>query len=336
MEKKWYFGIDVSKETLDSTVYRTDAKNLQKDVLRVSNDKSGFKELLKWLKGFSKELSELVICLEHTGYYAVALCEWLEKNEIDYTLLVPLHLKLSMGLVRGKNDQVDAIRIARHGYLHREELKYSKLPDKELQQLKYLMNEREQTVKELTKLKGMEDGIKRATDHSYKRHQRRLKELERDLEEIEQDIKTIIDSADMLKDNYRLLTSIKGVGFVNAVATIIATRNFTIFDDPRKYACYVGVAPFPHSSGSSVRGSTRVSRYSNKQLKVLLTQAARSAIQHDKQLKAYYEKKTAEGKAYGVILNAVKYKIVLRMFSVINRREEYVDSLEYKNATQQK
>jgi len=40
--------------------------------------------------------------------------------------------------------------------------------------------------------------------------------------------------------------------------------------DSRKLACFCGVAPFPHQSGTSIRGKTRVSHMANKKLKTNL------------------------------------------------------------------
>jgi transposase len=88
------------------------------------------------------------------------------------------------------------------------------------------------------------------------------------------------------------------------------------------------VVPFEHSSGSSIRGKTRVSHMANKELKQELTQAARSAIQWDQETKEYAMKKL-ENKHYMVVLNNVKFKLILRMFAVVKRGEKYVD--KYRN-----
>ena len=56
--------------------------------------------------------------------------------------------------------------------------------------------------------------------------------------------------------------------------------------------------------------------------------AARSAIIHDPGLRRYYQRKMKEkggGKeAHGVVvLNAVKFKLILRMFAVVRSGEPY-------------
>ena len=59
----------------------------------------------------------------------------------------------------------------------------------------------------------------------------------------------------------------------------------------RAYACYISVAPFPYSSGTSIRKRTSVSKIGRLELKGILTMAARSAIIHDPELRRYFKRK---------------------------------------------
>ena len=138
---------------------------------------------------------------------------------------------------------------------------------------------------------------------------------------------TIISDDMEVKRNYDLVSSVKGIGLINTINTIVYTNNFKSFETPRQYACYIGVAPFDHSSGTSVRGKTQVSKICRTQQKAELSMAARCAIVHDPGLKRYYQRKMKEkggGKnAHGVVLNAIKFKLILRMFSVVRSGEPY-------------
>ena len=53
-------------------------------------------------------------------------------------------------------------------------------------------------------------------------------------------------------------------------------------------------------------------------------------MSHDSELKEYWQRKKAEGKHAGCILNAIKFKIVLRMFAVVKRGKPYVNTKGYK------
>ena len=120
----------------------------------------------------------------------------------------------------------------------------------------------------------------------------------------------------------------KGIGLVNAVMTIVFTENITSFPSAKAYAVYAGVVPFDHSSGTSIKGRKRVSHLANKEIKSELNQAAKSAINYDPELK-YYAARKLENKPYPVVLNNVKYKLILRMFSLVKRGEKYLEN--YKN-----
>ena len=143
--------------------------------------------------------------------------------------------------------------------------------------------------------------------------------------QVEQEIKQIISSNEAFYQNYRILTSIKGIGPVNAWMTIAYTENFTLFPDARKYAVYIGVVPFANSSGTSLRGKSRVSHIAHKELKQELNQAAKVAIAYDREMGEYAARKLVN-KCYGIVLNNVKFKLILRMFSLIKRQEKYVEN----------
>ena len=68
---------------------------------------------------------------------------------------------------------------------------------------------------------------------------------------------------------YKIITSVNGIGFVTASYILVTTNEFININNPKKYACYSGVVPFEHTSGSSVRGKTRVSHMANKNIKTL-------------------------------------------------------------------
>ena len=142
---------------------------------------------------------------------------------------------------------------------------------------------------------------------------------------IEVEMMKIIAHDEQMKVNYTLITSIKGIGQVNALMTIAYTENFTSFSNPRSYAVYVGVVPFDHSSGTSIQRRKRVSHIANKELKQELNQAARSAMVWDKEMNGYAENKM-KTKCYKIVLNNIKFKLILRMFAVVKKGEMYVEN----------
>ena len=126
----------------------------------------------------------------------------------------------------------------------------------------------------------------------------------------------IIKEDEEMYRNYLHLISCKGVGLVTSVMLIIYTDNFKTWS-AKKMASYCGIAPFYESSGSSVFHKANTGGYSNRRLKGILTQAARSAITHNPTLRQYYLRMKAQGKSYGVILNNVNNKLVHILFSLV-------------------
>ncbi|MCX6328255.1 MAG: IS110 family transposase, partial [Bacteroidia bacterium] len=97
-------------------------------------------------------------------------------------------------------------------------------------------------------------------------------------EAIENEILGLINDDEKLNRIYKIITSVHGIGFVTASYILVTTNEFININNPKKYACYSGVVPFEHSSGSSVRGKTRVSQMANKNINTLLHLAALSTI----------------------------------------------------------
>ena len=324
MKFKWFIGIDISKKTLDATMY--DKASLKKPKhIKVSNNLKGFRELIRWIKKQGSLIKESLISMEHTGVYGNDLAVFLDQKRISYSMVSPLHIKRSLGLTRGKNDKVDSFQISRFCYLHREELQLSKFPSITIQKLRGLINERERIVKmQATEKQVLKELKVQSSGSSNKRVKARLAHFSQDINSIEREIEQIINAEPDIKENYILARSVIGIGMVNAVLFIIYSNNFQGFANARKYACYSGIAPFESSSGTSIRGKTKVSHLANKRIKVNLSNGARSAVQNDPELQLYYKRKAKEGKEHGVIMNAIKFKLITRVFAVVNRGTPFV------------
>lgn len=109
----------------------------------------------------------------------------------------------------------------------------------------------------------------------------------------------------------------------------IRIYNFTRFASARQFACYCGVVPFERTSGTSIHQGNHVSKIANIKIKTYLTQAARSAIMYDQDMKAYYARKAGEGKKDQIIINNVRNKLLQRVFAVVKKKTMFKS--EYEN-----
>ena len=110
---------------------------------------------------------------------------------------------------------------------------------------------------------------------------------------------------------------------------IVVTEGFEKFDNWRKFASYCGTAPFPNTSGSSIRGRTKVSSLANKKIKSLLDLCAKSSIQFNEEMKRYYTERVSRQKNKMSTINIIRNKILARIFAVVKRETPYVDLMKY-------
>ena len=129
---------------------------------------------------------------------------------------------------------------------------------------------------------------------------------------------------------YEIITSVNGIGLITASYILVTTNEFININNAKKYACYSGVVPFEHTSGTSVRGKNRVSHMANKNIKTLLHMAALVSIKMKGDMQDYYDRKVSEGKNKMSILNAIRNKLILRIFACVNQNREYEKIYHYK------
>lgn len=327
-EFNYCIGIDASKKTLDLALINLDDLN-QVEQLCITNNKKGLKELEGWLKTFKIEIHQILFCMEFTGLYNCPLQKYLHEKGAFLWMEMPVRIIRSMGLQRGKNDKIDAKRIALYAARHHED-KIRWIPPTEtreaIQDLIALRNRLINAkitltvpLKELETM-GEKNRSKKIKSHSCKS----IKSLETDIEKVENEIRCLIKKEPDMEKNINLIKTIPGVGPWTALNVVCVTNNFERLKNAKQLACYCGCAPFEHTSGTSVRGRARVSHMANKTLKTLLTMGAVSIINSRNDLSTYYHRKIAEGKNKMSTINAVRNKIIHRIIAVVERQSPYI------------
>lgn len=325
-------GIDVSKLKLDATLLWVSDTNKSKHLV-VSNDKKGISKLNKEIEKAGFEFDKVLINFEDTGVYSLPLCCFFSEKKQDYWMIPAIEIKRSKGISRGKTDKSDSKEIAFYALTHMHKLRLSILPEKDLMKLKILFTEREKLMKALRLMESTKEGHdyipKEVMKEVLKFNAQTIKNLKTMILKIDKKMNQIVGENELLKKQNELIQSIPGVGPMTSIYLILVTKGFQSFDNARQLACYAGVAPFEYSSGSSIRGRTKVSHLADKKLKSLLNMCALNAKKHDMELKHYFERKVAEGKSKMLVLNNVRCKLIGRIFATVQRGTPYVNTQKF-------
>ena len=119
------------------------------------------------------------------------------------------------------------------------------------------------------------------------------------------------------------ITSIPGIGPVTGAVIIAEIADINRFDSPAKLVAFAGIDPAVYQSGNFQATHTRMSKRGSPYLRHALWQAASSSVRFDPQLKAYYQKRRAEGKHHNVILGAVSRRLLNRIFVILKENRPY-------------
>lgn len=330
-----FVGIDVSKSKFDLALIKgQDKDHVIQGVF--DNTHKGIKTMSKFLeKEHHVQLSETIFCMEFTGVYCRPLTNFFVEQDCHVWIEMPVNIIRSLGLQRGKNDRVDAHRIALYAYKNRDDVKLWKPQRDVILQLRDLLALRERLINSQKALTNpieelLAMGAKSAAASVRKNCHKTLSAIKNEIGQIDKNLDDIIKNDPQLKELFQLATSVPGVGKLTALFMICFTNEFSMYTNPKQLACYCGVAPFEHSSGTSVRGRTRVSHMANKVLKRMLHMGAMSVISRDPELRYYYQRKVAQGKNKMLVINAVRNKIIHRLCAVIKRGYGYQSEIIFK------
>lgn len=323
---KHFSGIDVSKDFFDVVILMNGDKN-RPIHNQFQNTNKGLKAFIKWMKTMEVTHDNTLVCLEHTGIYSKLIITHLLAS--DFHIWVEMSLKIirSIGVQRGKNDKVDAERIAYYAMKHEDEAILYKAPGETIEKIRKLLSLRDKltTTKVALKkdIKELETFDKELGKYSKQWQKNTLKGIDKDLDLIEKQLNELIKTDKNLNRVYKLATSVPGIGKITALYLYCFTNEFSQYVTARQLACYCGVVPFEYTSGKSVRGKPRVHHMANKKMKKQLHMCALSAVTYDPEMKEYYTRKVQEGKNKMLVINNVRNKLVHRVCACIRDNRMY-------------
>lgn len=330
-EFRFFVGIDISKKYFDAAVLHYSNPAVAKHQC-FNQSQKGYTLFVNWLMEQGCTLNnEVLICMEHTGIYINGLAEFLVTVKASMWIEMPLKIKRTIGLQRGGDDKLAAINIAQYAYRFKDKATLWKPMDTAIERLRNLVAQRDRLITSLSRLTVPISELEECGNTSQIKELKSLQKtavtgLQKSIKAVEDCIDDLISDDRQICKVVNQVSSVKGIGKQTAVALFVYTRGFTMFQTSKQLACYCGVVPFTKSSGSSVRYKSQVSPYANRKLKKLLHLCAMAALRFDKGLHEYYKRKVAEGKNKMSVINAIRNKLLLRIFAVVRDDRNYVDN----------
>lgn len=328
---KNFVGVDISKTWFDAALIRSaDASKIIHQ--QFSQTPDGYKKMQQWLQQHDVSLhDDTLFCMEYTGIYNTGLVNYLVEQHAQVWVEMPLRIKRAGGLERGSDDRSAACKIAWYALRYHDQAKLWKPADSSIEKIKHLITQRERIITSIKHLTVPAEELKQCgcpqdAKMMEKLQQPAIRALQKTKQGIEALIAKTIKQDEALNNKIQLMQSVSGIGAVTATALLVYTKGFTAFNNAKELACYCGVVPFNKTSGSSIKYKASVSPFANMKLKKLLHLCAMSAIQNDKEMKAYFKRKTAEGKNKMSVINAVRNKLIHRVFAVVRDKRMFEDN----------
>ncbi len=299
-------GIDVSKDTFDA--YSEINGHAQ-----FSNDTKGF-------KAFAKTLGKDHHCvMESTGSYHQCLALFLFESGVTVSIVNPLSIRryIEMKLIHVKTDRSDAYWICSYGKEQSADLRVWRPAKEYVEQCGALMTVSSLLHKQATALKNKLHSLE-SRGHTTGTAVRILRlQLKRTLNEqtkLEAEMERLVREHE--GEMFTHITSVPGIGRKTAMFLIAVTQGFEGFESHRQVIGYLGLAPTERSSGSSVRGTRRISKAGNPLVRNRLFMCSFTACMYNPQCKALYERLVNKGKSKKLALIAVCNKLLKQAFAV--------------------
>jgi transposase len=261
--------------------------------------------------------------LEATGSYSVLVSYLLTQAGVDLSVVNPKqsHHFAKMQLSITKTDNRDAVLLAEYGRVFNPPL-YQMSSDN-LLKMKQKRTLIRQYKKQRTVLVNLQESfaplpIQDTTSQSSL--QTMLAHFETAITQLSGEINQLCQ--DDFNDQFKRLTSIKGISTVTASALIEITNGFRDFSSAKALAKFIGIAPVIYQSGKT--GLTQgICKTGDPYLRSLLYMASWSAIRYNKACREFYERLKTAGKPSKVALIAVCNKLLRQAFAVVRFGQDY-------------
>lgn len=335
--QKQSIGIDISKDTFTACFCLLDQQEHLhfSDVKKFKNDKTGFNQLLRWVRKVKDSALPIRFLMEATGVYYECLAHHLYDIKQEVHVVLPNMSKhyFSSLNIKTKTDELDAKILSRFG-VERTHKKWIK-PNAIYLQLRNLCRYYVQLQEQKTAL----GNIKHSKESSYdvqqlilRSNKKLIKEIDKQITQIKLEIEQLIKQDEKLKNKVDKLLTIKGVG-VLTIATILAeTIGFQYVKNIKQLSSYAGYDVVQRESGTSIKGKTRISKKGNRHIRNALYFPAMVACRYNENLKNTYLR-IIQNKPSKMVGQVAVQRKLLSLIYTLWKKDEIYDNNYTKNSS---
>lgn len=317
-----HVGVDVSKDVLWVAWSGLDEAVVEFDL---PNTTAGVGELLSRVT--AGRIKECRIVVEATGpYSALVVAAAANHPKAQVMRIQPADGKHFAKLVtRAKTDRADARMLLQ--YAQRMTFRPTVLPSADSQRLRSLARhmskviDRRAAVKNQRHAKDIED-----TDAIDWAIEAELTALNAIITQLEAQIDKALEehSDERVAQAHARFHEIKGINTRSVARVLPELMGLPTTLTPRQVVAHCGLDPRPKQSGTARAGTSwNISKAGNARIRRVLYMCTLSAVQHDPAMRAFYNHLLAKGKPKKVAHVAAMRKLVVALWCVYARGEEY-------------
>lgn len=286
-------GIDIAQKELVVSLGRMDQELTLEifDYKVFPNNPKGFTALTQWAEKQVKNDVKIHYVMEATGVYHESLAYYLTDNGSEVSIVLPNKISNFFRTldVNTVTDKTASQAITRFG-LERK-LEVWQKPKKIFRALKQLTRERGQLIADRTVLKNQlhaENAEAFPNQSSVNRINKRIRLIDKQDLEIKAEIGVLVKKDTELVKKINMITTIPGVGKLTAVIALAETNGFELIKSKKQLVSYSGLDVKLKDSGTSIKGTPRISKKGNRHLRKAMHMPALSAMRFNDQHKALF------------------------------------------------
>ena len=332
---KYGIGLDVAAKKFDACI--SVINEVQKTTIvstgSFENTSKGFTIMLKWIDKHCKEIIPAIFLMEATGIYYEQLAWFLYQKEKSVVVILAnkaRKYKEVLGL-KSKTDSIDAKGLAQ--MVCEQHLKCWTPISKGIYQLRLNTRQIERISSHITQFKGQLHAIELCMYRDpviEKMINSNIVLLEKQKLKLEKKVQSIVDADSILKERFKKICKIKGLGTMTLAVIIAETDGFALIENQAQLVSYAGYDIVENQSGNRV-GKTKISKKGNSHIRRALHMPALNMVRYEQTpfLQLFgriLERSKIKMKGY----TAVQKKLLVLIYTLWNKNEEYDPQYHFK------